>query len=514
MDFNKSNRTLMADNTLKKSLGSNIAKLLTSKIAAQASVFISAPIITRLFSPDGFGILQIFMSVTAILAIITCLRYELSIPLAKNDKEANASFVLCMGISLVFNFIVFVIVTLGKVKICQWFGVQDLNIFLRILPVTTFLMGLRYSLGYWTVRQGKFGEMAWSDFSSALSGRFFTIIWAVIIGASATGLLIGYFGGVIVGILMLLVFFGRKLVSQIKHANLSFEVLLTIAKRYKKFALFETWSGLVNNISRQLPPILLGLYYSTTVVGYYSLGYRLISFPLMLLGNSVSQVFFPTAAEEYNSTGKLSNIVSGVFKRLVQVGVFPFVALGFVGAPLFGFVFGQEWIEAGIYVQILSLYIFIQFIFSPLSTTFAILQRQETGLILNIGMIISRTIALLLGAKIGGARIALVLYSIVSMVNYSIWLRWILHNSGVSLRWGIKILLKYIGLSCLLLLPSGGLVWGESKIIFIFISTGLATIAYIGILYKIDLTFRNIITNKIFCPLKRFYAPVSAWIFR
>jgi len=503
MDSDKSNTTSMPDNTLKKSFGSNIVKLLSSKVAAQVIVLITAPIITRLFSPGSFGILQIFMSITSILTVMICLRYEFSIPLGKNEKEVSASFALSIATSLLLTLIVFAVVIVGKQKIIQWFGVPDLEIFLWLIPIFTLIGGFRISLVYWVAREGKFGSMAWSDFATAFSSRLFMITWAVTIGASATGLLVGYFSGAVVGILLLLILFGRKLVSQARNVNLSFKMLWTVAKRHKKFPIFETWSGLINTISIQLPPIILGLYFSTTIVGYYSLGYRLISFPMVLLGQSITQVFFPTAAEEYNRTGTLSNIVRTVFKRLVQIGIFPLVAIGFTGAPLFGFIFGQEWIEAGIYMQILCIYVIVQFIFSPLSSTFGILQRQGTGLLFNIGLTFSRFIALFLGAKIGEARITLVLYSIVSMVNYSIWLYWILHNSGVSLRWGIKILLRYIGLSCLLLVPAGVLVWVEGKIIFICISIAFATIAYIGILYKVDLSFRNVITNKLLYRLQR-----------
>ncbi|MBM3237334.1 hypothetical protein FJZ31_13660 [Candidatus Poribacteria bacterium] len=482
---------------LGKLLGANIIKLLSSKVTVQAIAFITAPIIARLFSPDDFGIRQIFMSIASVIAVITCLRYEFSIPLGKNEKEASASFILSLFFTLIFTLVVLVVVPVLKEKIAQWFKAPRLKIFLWLLPIAVFISGFGNSLGYWAAREGRFGAMAWSDFGSALGGRLITIAWALIIGTSATGLFAGYFAAAAVGILLLLVFLSRKLVSDIKNANPSFEMFWTVAKRHKKFPIFDIWAGLLNSLSNQLPSIILGLYFSTTVIGYYSLGQSLVSFPMALLGSSIAQVFFPTAAEEYNQKGDLSNIVSNIFRRLVQIGVFPMIALGFFGSILFGFLFGQKWIEAGVYTQILSGYLIFQFASSPLSTVFSIFQRQGTLLVWNVGFISSKLLGLLLGAKTGRPRVALVAYSIVSVIAYSFLLGWILRNNDVSLRWGAKMLLKYVSLSCLLLLPVGCLAWAWGNIFIVLASLGLATIIYAYSLYRFDSGIHSTVTNII-----------------
>jgi len=479
-------------------LGVNVVKLLSSRLAAQIIAVVTAPIIARLFLPEHFGIVQIFSSIAGVITVITCLRYELSIPLGKNEKEASASFTLSLFFTLIFTLVALAAVSVLKGKIAQWFKAPELEVFLWLLPISVFVGGLGNSLRYWAAREGRFGAMAWSGFGSALGGRLITIAWAVIIGTSVTGLFVGSFSGTAVGILLLLVFLSRKLVSDIKNSHLNFEALWAVAKRQKKFPIFSSWSGLLNTISVQLPPIILGLYFSTTVVGYYSLGRRLVSLPMTLLGSSIAQVFFPTAAKEYNDTGTLSNIVRNVFRRLVQIGVFPIVALGFLGAPLFGFVFGEKWIEAGVYTQILSVWILFVFITSPLSTVFSVLQRQGTGLAFNIGLISSRTLALLLGAQMGSPRITLAAFVVVSVIGWSFLLCWILRNSGVSLRWGVETFLKYAGSSSLLLLPAGCFAWVWWKNIFIVLaSLGFATIVYAYCLYRFDPGIRDFTTNII-----------------
>ena len=479
------------------SIGRNVLKLLSSKVATQIISIVTVPIIARLYSPDDFGVLQLFMSIATVIVVITCLRYELSIPLGKDEKEASASFTLSLFFTLIFTLLVLAVVPFLKGKIAQWFKSPELKIFLWLLPISVFIGGLGNSLNYWAAREGRFGAMAWSGFGSASGGNLITIVWAVIIGASVTGLFAGYFAGSAFGILLLLIFLSRRLVSDIKNAHLNFEMLQTVAKSHKKFPIFTSWSGLLNTLSFQMPPMLLGLYFSTTVVGYYSLGYRLISLPMSMLGGSISQVFFPTAAKEYSEIGTLSKIVSYMFKRLVQIGVFPMVALGFLGSTLFGFVFGQKWIEAGVYTQILSGYLIFQLVISPLSTVFSILQCQDMGLIWQVGFILSRMLGLLLGIRTGSPRMALALYTIISTIAYILLLGWIFRKCNISLRWVPKILIKYVGLSCLLLLPAGCLAWAWGNIFAVLTSLGLAIIIYGYCLYRFDSSFRNVATNII-----------------
>lgn len=221
---------------------------------------------------------------------------------------------------------------------------------------------------------------------------------------------------------------------------------------------------------------------------------------MVLLGTSVTQVFFPVASEEYKRTGDISDIVQNMFKRLVQIGVLPIMVIAILGKPLFGFVFGKEWLEAGIYAQIFSGYILLQFLCSPLSSIFNILNRQGVGLLFNILLLLGRTAALLIFLGNGGARIALASYSVYSMICYAYIFRWILQNSKVSLKWALKTFLKYFSLS-LLLLPFALLahLWGSVSIALVgvlFFST-----IYVSVLLYFDISLRysvNVFFNRVF----------------
>jgi lipopolysaccharide exporter len=478
---------------LNASFGTNVLKLLSSKIASQAITFVTAPIIARIFLPEHFGTVQLFSSISGVIIVISCLRYEFSIPLGKNKNEVIASFIISVTSTLVIALLSFVAVLILKGKVAVWLKSPELETFLWFLPLTVLLGGIGSSIGYYASRSGKFGVMAWADFGSVSGNILITISFGLIFGASAKFLFIGQITGMILSILILFIFLSREFLSEARTVNLSLRYIWEVAKQHKKFPIYDIWTGLFNTASMQLPPIILGVYFSTTVVGYYSLGNRFVGLPMALLGGAIAQVFFPSAAKEYNETGKLTNIVNNTFRRLVQIGVFPFMILGFFGGPLFGFVFGEKWIEAGVYTQILSIYVIFQFISSPLSTVFSIFNRQGTCLFLTLSQLINRTIALILLAQFGIARNCLIAYSVVSLVFYILIFYFVYRFSKASIGLGIKVLVKYAILSFILLLPVLFVAKAMDNIYFMLIALVVDLMLYLFILYRIDLDIRGAI---------------------
>ena len=64
--------------------------LVSGQVAAQLIAFAAYPLLTRLFTPDDFGLYNVFYSYIEVFIILSTGKYELSIVAAKSDVEANA----------------------------------------------------------------------------------------------------------------------------------------------------------------------------------------------------------------------------------------------------------------------------------------------------------------------------------------------------------------------------------------------------------------------------------------
>ena len=232
---------------------------------------------------------------------------------------------------------------------------------------------------------------------------------------------------------MIVVYFSKSINSQDMVAGL---------RRHRKFPLFGTWSALLNSISWQLPTFLLSAFFSSAVVGYYALGTRLLRMPMSLIGSAIAQVFFQRAAEA-KENGSLAMVVESAFRRLVMIGMFPLLLLTIIGRDLFIVVFGANWAEAGVYAQILSVWTFFWFISSPLSTLYSVLEKQESGLVLNTIIFVTRLLSLGIGGVQENARLALLLFGASGAIVYGYLSLAIVAASGVPWRKTFGILAFY-----------------------------------------------------------------------
>jgi O-antigen/teichoic acid export membrane protein len=177
---------------------------------------------------------------------------------------------------------------------------------------------------------------------------------------------------------------------------------------------------------------------------------------MTLIGNAIGQVFFQRASEAQNANGNLADVVTPLYRRLVAFGLFPMLLLALLGRDVFMVILGPRWSEAGVYAQILSLWMFFAFVSSPLSTLFSVLERQEGALLLNGLILATRLIALGTGSVLGNARLALILFAMTGILVYGGLCVWILSACGVSRSQALGILLRYVGISLLIIAPLAG----------------------------------------------------------
>jgi len=92
---------------IKDGFVSNVLKLTTGNVVARAISIGAIPFITRLFSPDQFGIFSIFCSVVAIFSIFSSLSYVLAVLLPPDDRDASNIAILSISVVILMAFMVF-----------------------------------------------------------------------------------------------------------------------------------------------------------------------------------------------------------------------------------------------------------------------------------------------------------------------------------------------------------------------------------------------------------------------
>jgi lipopolysaccharide exporter len=468
------------------SFAGNILKLATGSAFAQGLGILTAPILTRLFAPEAFGIAGLFTSISSIIAVVACLRYELSIMLPKTDEEAANLLGLSLCLVIIITVITALIILFTGDILAGLLNSPELKTYLWLIPISIFASGIFLALNYWSSRAKQFGRLSIARVVSS------TTTVATRLAAGFTGYVSGgvLIGTSILGIIISTSVLGSLIWLDNNHlfkVSIRCKKIITGFKRYKKFPIFSSWSGLLNTASAHLPICILAFYFPPTVVGFYALGRLVLGRPMALIGSAVGEVFFQEAADTKNRSSGLANVVEKVLKSLLSIGIFHMLLLILIAKDVFIIVFGAQWAEAGIYAQILISMIFFQFISSPLSSIFDVLERQGSYLIFDITLLSTRLISLISGGITGNILITLALFSLASILCYGFLTYWILVNTGVSL---IRILLHLakftlycIPMMVIIALAKWGLALNPIPILLLGAFT---TILYYSILLKQD----------------------------
>lgn len=403
---------------LKSEFSKNVLTLMTGTTIAQAIPIAISPILTRIYTPEDFGVLALFVAITAIFGSIANGRYELAIMLPKKDEDAINIFALGFIITSCMSLLLLILVVVFNDNLTTLLGNKDISFWLYFVPISVFFTGLFNILNYFNNRRKNYKDLR----NATILKSIVLAIIQLIVGFVKSGAT-----GLVTGSLISNMFANMKLLKNILKdnlliSNISKLKIIALSRRYKKFPKFDIFSTLSNTLSSQLPIILLSSFFNSTVTGFYSLSLRILVLPMSLIGSSIGQVFLQQSSTKKNDLIFLKKLTKNTFIKLFIIGFIPISIVGVYGDYIFTFVFGTNWTIAGQYAQILSIWIFFVFVMSPLSTLFITLEKQKIFFIFNISILIARILAFLIGYYIfNNAFQTILLYSLVGTLFW-LWL--------------------------------------------------------------------------------------------
>lgn len=358
----------------------NILTLITGTTAAQIIPFAVSPVLTRLYSPDDFGVLALFFSICSILSVVAAGRYELSIVIPEKDDEAANIVALSIFVSLIFVLFLQIVFVVFNSGIASLLGNGSISVWLYFVPLVVFMMSLYNILRYFSIRIKDFKNVAVTRAVKSAAGAFIKLALGFagfISGGLVTGEIISQFFGNTS--LVRNVYRRKELFSGVTRAKMACE-----AKKYSDFPKFSLPGALSNSLSLNLNSFFLTSFFSLAVLGQYALVNKAVNVPLTLLGSSVSDAYFQRAARERNETGSAKNAFIQSAKYLSLIAIPVFFVLFFFGNELFAFVFGESWRIAGSYAKILSFLVAVRLVAAPLSVTMSTFEKQKTSLMLTL----------------------------------------------------------------------------------------------------------------------------------
>lgn len=375
----------------------NILTLMTGTSLSQAILISISPILTRIYTPEDFGVFAVYGSIVGIIGVIACGRFELAIMIPPKDEDAKGILFLSISISVVLSIVLLLIAFLLNDHITRWLNEPLISPWLYFVPLSVLLLGTYNSLNYWFNREKRFKDMAFNRLAQTSTNAAVNLS----VGALTSGPS-GLIGGQISGQAFGALFYIFKFLKIDSYRKMERTSMKEVLKTYSDFPKKGSISIIFNLLANQLPVLFIGALYGGVILGFYALVMRILNTPLWVIGKAVSQVFYQTSSQNVKDGKSNNSLFVGTSARLLGVIVLPMIILFFWGGDIFSFVFGAEWREAGELAKLFVFYYLVRFIFSAQSTLLIVRRKLGMEAVFNIVLFAVQMGSLYLGYITGG----------------------------------------------------------------------------------------------------------------
>jgi lipopolysaccharide exporter len=376
----------------KNSFLANIITLISGTAIAQGILFAATPFLTRIFTPDDFGVFSVYAAIVAVLASVSSWKYELAIMLPEKDEDVHSLFILSMVATLITSVVVFLLILVFK-PFLNAYITEDIKTFIWIVPLGVLFSGWTQVFISFGTKKKIFAAISVSRVSQAIGaissqsavGGFnlfpLGLVWGKLLGDFISAFYLAF------------MLFKKHMVNlrQISKNGIKLN-----ARKYSDFPRYQSIAQFLSSLSQNLPYLMFSVLFSPQMAGFYMLTARVLHAPSTLIAKSTKEVYYQRAAEIYSKGESIREIFRKTTLGLAKLGVLPFLLIGVISPFLFAFVFGAEWETSGQYAQIIVAWTLLGFINPPATATIYILGLQKFSLKYELLMVVFRILSIYL----------------------------------------------------------------------------------------------------------------------
>ncbi len=443
-------------------------------------------VLSRILTPDDFGIVTVATVIIAFFAIFSDLGVGPAIiqnrSLSAEDLGGIFTFTIWSGALAAAVFFA------AAGPIARYYHSEILRDICRILSVNLFFATVNIVPNALLYKAKRF------KFIAVRSLTVQAVCGAAAIGAAFAGA--GIYALLINPVFSSIILFFVNFRQYPQHVARTWG--LEPVRKIFAFSSFQFLFNVLNYFTRNLDKILVGRYMGLSPLGYYEKSYRLMMLPLQNITHVVTPVMHPVFAEYQNDAARLSADYLKVVRLLAFIG-FPLSAFLCASAREITLViFGPQW-EASVPVfRILALSVGVQIV---LSTSGSIFQAANSTRIMFLSGLLSSALnvaAIMTGIFVFRSLEAVAWCISVSFTVNFVQCYYLMYRRTFGLPWGpfwrtLLSPLLLTAVTALVLFASGALLGGMRllpALVFKSAAAGLVWLAYIQVTGEYDFIAR------------------------
>lgn len=391
----------------------NVLAVASGTVAAQVIVFAFSPLITRIYSPEVFGLQGVFLSLISVFSPVIALRYPMAIIIAETETGAIRLALLSLLIALSTASLLWLILFAGGQTLLQLLGAEGLGSLILFLPLALICIAMQDVADYYAARLGAFRVVGLVEIAQAFMVNFARVTVGLVAPVAATLISITAIGPALKAVLI-------RVATQEQRCPLpspSRVETRELLKKHRDFPLYRMPTDVLNALSQSVPVLLLASLFSPAAAGLYALTRSVLNLPSNIIGVAIGNVLYVRFAELSRQGQPLMPLLLRCTGGLLALAPI-IIGLAWFAPSVFALAFGEEWREAGYYAQWMALWTGLSLSNIPAIRLAPVIGGQQLLLIANIAILAARTAGMYGTAwSTGDARLAVAIFSIISLIS-------------------------------------------------------------------------------------------------
>lgn len=336
----------------------HVSYLMANNFVTILSQFLFAPLLTRVYSPEAYGVASVLFALGLNISTLLTMCYEQSLFFEVRQRNRDLISSTVVTWSFVVCSFILLFVLLNPDAVSGVIGIPGGSFWmLLLLPVYIFILVLcNMSYIEVTLKKKYKDTFTWGA-PGMVGSKFFSLGYGYIRGGHFSGLFLGeVLLKLYIALFRVLISLKKNLGAYLLFSRKGIKKGLSLLRTYKRFPYYELPASYFSLFVGQVPIYFLTFLKANAVVGWFSISISLLEAPIRLISFSVSPILMQKLTEMKNNMDGYRKILEKTFTLIFLIILVPSLILFFYGKDLFSLFFGEKWIEAGI---ISSSFIFV-----------------------------------------------------------------------------------------------------------------------------------------------------------
>lgn len=331
-------------------------------------------VLTRFLEKSDFGLMALVTFVMGLMSLFSDMGLSTAILHKQNITKKN--YASLYWLNIVFCVILYGLLLLITPSISSLYNEPQLNHLIPLLGLNIIISGLGIQFKTIETKNLIFKNISLIEIIAA----FLSLIVAIWLAINNYGVLSLVYSSLVQYFIsnFLLLILGLKKYGLIFHFKLSETI------PFLKIGIYQVGGQIANYFNRDLDILLIGKFFSTEILGGYSLAKQLVFRPAQIINPILVKVATPTLAKFQSDINLLKKNYLKLIKIVSSVNISVYLMIILFSPFIVEIMYGSGFDEIVILVRILSIYMIFRAIGNPIGSLVVATGRTDLEFYWNI----------------------------------------------------------------------------------------------------------------------------------